>query len=96
MVERTHDFLHLKNTPVEFRLVLVEFWVDFFLRAPSIEVTLLRKGHLVHVRATEFASFAGLFFADRRADVSPKPKTNLVYVRTWYQICRKKLFLIRS
>ena len=53
---------------------LVEFWPKLFWgrRAPSIQENILRIGHLVHVRGKEFVSFAGLCFADRRADVSPK------------------------
>ena len=40
--------------------------------APSIEVTLLRIGHLLNVRGTEFFNFADLRFVDRMAYVSPE------------------------
>ena len=75
-------FPYKKNTPVEFRFIFLEFWdktVFWDPRAPSMGVTILRKGHLVHVRGTIFNFFSLIFVLLIERPTSPKK--HLVHLR---------------
>ena len=55
-------FSNKEHTPVGFRFIFLSFGSIFFgdPRAPSIQVAILRKGHIVHVRGMIFICLADL------------------------------------